>query len=219
MQFCLEPQPIDAVNEHIEELKRWNKSVYSPADITRLLETNGGLVRITEDSDSDEDDDEVITIIEEKEPEIVEIDGVEYWKPAVPTQIMWLTTEAGKNVMGADDPLARCRDLFAEEPQFLTIYKRMLKACDVDGGVNKKYLDKLVDNDPLVQKPKRYAMRFVERLERCDALEWRGKWCITEIGKLAMEDLADVVDSYGDGLYETVAAELEAALNYEEPEL
>ena len=39
-----------------------------------------------------------------------------------------------------------------------------------------------------------YAPHFVDKLEKCDALEWRKAWFTTEIGKQGLEMLADVVD-------------------------
>ena len=57
-----------------------------------------------------------------------------------------------------------------------------------------RYTLGIVDNDPLVQKPRLYAPHFVDKLEKCDALEWRKAWFTTEIGKQGLEMLADVVD-------------------------
>ena len=57
-----------------------------------------------------------------------------------------------------------------------------------------KPIERLRDNDPLVQKPRLYAPHFVDKLEQCDALEWRKAWFTTETGKQGLEMLADVVD-------------------------
>lgn len=45
-----------------------------------------------------------------------------------------------------------------------------------------------------MQKPRLYAPHFVDKLEQCDALEWRKAWFTTETGKQGLEMLADVVD-------------------------
>ena len=66
--------------------------------------------------------------------------------------------------------------------------------CNDASGATTPTINGVVDNDPLVQKPRLYAPHFVDKLEKCDALEWRKAWFTTEIGKQGLEMLADVVD-------------------------
>ena len=44
-------------------------------------------------------------------------------------------------------------------------------------------LDEFVLADPVTKSPKRYAMYFVDKLERAGAVDWEGSWVITEAGR------------------------------------
>ena len=55
-------------------------------------------------------------------------------------------------------------------------------------------LDNAVNDDPLAQSPRIYAPFLVDRLERCDAIEWKGAWRLTEVGQEVLGLLVDVDD-------------------------
>lgn len=188
LAFCEEPQLVDDVNAKVDELQAHNFSVYTAADLCSLLERAGALEHVTDEGDLLED-------AEEQEPEVVEVDGVEYLevKKSAPTR--WATTAAGMAAVEADRPLDRLNDLFASDEKYLTIYKRVLNLCNAEGGSTIKTLGDAVDKDPLVQKPRLYVAHFVDKLEKCDALEWVDRWVTTEVGKTGLEILKDVEDA------------------------
>ena len=95
----------------------------------------------------------------------------------------------------ADRPLDRLNDLFAQDEQYLPIYKRVLTLCAAEGGTTIKALGDAVDSDPLVQKPRLYVAHFVDKLEKCDAVEWVDSWVTTEVGQTGLEILKDVEDA------------------------
>lgn len=188
LAYCEEPQLVDDVNAKVDELQAHNFSVYTAADLTSLLERAGALEHVTDEGGSLED-------VEEQEPEVVEVDGVEYLevKQSAPTR--WVTTAAGMAAVEADRPLDRLNDLFAQDEQYLPIYKRVLTLCAADGGTTIKALGDAVDSDPLVQKPRLYVAHFVDKLEKCDAVEWVDSWVTTEVGQTGLEILKDIEDA------------------------
>lgn len=188
LAFCEEPQLVDDVNAKVDELQAHNFSVYTAADLTALLERAGALEHVTDEGGSFED-------VEEQEPEVIEVDGVEYLevKQSAPTR--WATTAAGLAAVEADRPLDRLNTLFAEDETYLPIYKRVLTLCAANEGATIKALGDAVDKDPLVQKPRLYVAHFVDKLEKCDAVEWVGSWTTTEVGRTGLEILKDVEDA------------------------
>jgi hypothetical protein len=187
LSFCLERKTVANVNEKIEELKKYNYSIYSAANLCSLLEQAGALERITAEGQDAED--------AEAEPRIVVVDGVEYFEAADAPETYWETTDAGKAALDADKPLERVHELLDSDSAYGVIYKRVLTMCSQEGGATTDSLSNAIDKDPLVQNPRYYATRFAEKLEKCDALEWKGTWITTETGKAALELLANVEDS------------------------
>lgn len=204
LAFCEEPMAVEEVNAHIDELQLHNASVYSPASLCELLKDAGALELITADGD--------IADNLEVEPVVVEEDGVEYLEPGEPLELFWRTTPEGMDAVNQDNPLERTRALLDEDVKYATIYKRILELADTEGGVTIKAINQVVDDDPLVKKPRLYAPHFVDKLEKSDAIEWNGAWQTTETGREALQLLSDVIDEYGDSLKLAAAeaAQLEA---------
>lgn len=192
LSYCETPQLVSDVNAKVDELQAHNYSVFTAADLCSLLERAGALEHVTSEGDS-------IESLEEQEPEVVEIDGVEYLEVRQSVPTCWVATAAGMAAVDADRPLDRLKELFEQNEAYLPIYKRVLNLCSQEGGVSIKVLGEAVDKDPLVQKPRLYASHFVSKLEKCDALEWVGSWVTTEIGSIGLEDLADVEDTTAEG--------------------
>lgn len=111
-----------------------------------------------------------------------------------PVEVFWRITEPGQAKLDSDKPIERLRALLEEDAAYAVIYKRILTLCAAENGATTPTINGKVDNDPLVQKPRLYAPHFVDKLEQCDALEWRKAWFTTETGKQGLEMLADVVD-------------------------
>lgn len=189
LRFLQQPQSADALVGEVDRLQEYDYSVYTSANYAKLLERAGAIEKVNADGTPFSNDEEI-------QPEIVEVDGVEYLKPADGKPVYWANTAAGQEFLDSDKPLERLYELLADNKKYETIYKRILDACTVEGGLAIAEINKKVDKDPLVQKPRLYAPHFVDRLEKCDALRWEGKWMTTDIGKLGLERLADVVDTY-----------------------
>ena len=96
---------------------------------------------------------------------------------------LWVATPEGLEVVDEQDDAGEIRDLLAAEPKYLDIYHQILDFCTEDGGRSAKELDRLVNDSPLLEEPRRYSGYFVGRLERKGALEWRGGWCTTQAGR------------------------------------
>ena len=189
LAFCAdEPQPNSRVEAHIAVLQETNKSVYSADNLCMMMVRAGALTRLTEDGRPYE-------VVEATlEPKTVIIDGVEYLEPVTPPEIYWLTTPEGKAALEADRPADRLRALLESEPQYRHLYRLWLTFADTPAGANQKDLSRVIDNDPAVQRPRMYAMRFGEKLAENEALEWRDRaWHITDLGRQALE-LLDELD-------------------------
>ncbi len=193
LRACREKQPVRDVADLIDDLKRRDRCVYSANDLCTLLERAGAIERVGEDGESYEE--------VELEPKTVVVDGMEYLEPQTPPPAFWVATQAGLDVLAQDDPEGRTERLFEEDGDYLPIYKRILTLCSEEGGASAKAIAKACDQDPLLQKPRYYSSRFVERLNKSDALAWSGKtWEVTETGREALAQLDGVRDdgaSYG----------------------
>lgn len=187
-----EPVGNDQVGSVIDALRAHKFSVYSTSNICTMLETAGAVRRVLEDGTPYEDF--------KPEPKIVVEDGVEYWQAVPAPMPYWQITEAGQAQLDSYHPIEKLEATFAEEAEYLTLYKRVLTLCTADEGMSMKQMSAAVDSDPLVAtEPRNYFVQhFVEALERGEAVAWNGKaWKITEVGRQALaENLADVVDSY-----------------------
>ena len=159
---CREAQAVAAVNAHVDELQKHNFSVYSAANLCTLLERAGALERVTADGEPAEQVD--------LEPQTVVVDGVEY--------------------LEAREPLERLRELLEQDAAYEDIYARILTLCAAEGGATTSSINDAVDHDPLVQQPRLYGPRFVDRLEKCGALIWQSTWVTTEVGRAALAWLA-----------------------------
>ena len=109
------------------------------------------------------------------------------------------TTEAGATVLAEDDPAARIERLFAKEPEFLPVYKRILLMADTEEGTSMGLMSVAVDTDPAIAENRRfYVQHFVESLERAGAFVWAdGAWRATDAGRTALAGaLAEVIDDY-----------------------
>jgi hypothetical protein len=204
LAFCAEAQSVATVGIEVDRLQENDYSVYSAANYCASLEKAGAIKRVTADGGNYSD--------AKIEPRLVEVDGVEYYEPGIPPEAFWVDTAEGLAALEADKPLERLTELFATDSRYLPIYKRVLKLCSQEGGISAKDLGAAVDSDPLVQKPRLYAPRFVDRLEKCDAIVWAKFWTTTGIGLEGLKLLAEVDDDYAASEFDA-QAELDTALD------
>lgn len=188
---CEAPVAATAMKDTVERISGRKFSVYTPSNFCTMLEVAGGLERVTAEGEPYRAD--AIT------PELVEVNGQEFWRPTTPATVHWRTTEAGAAVLAEDDPAARIERLFAKEPEFLPVYKRILLMADTEEGTSMGLMSVAVDTDPAVADNRRfYVQHFVESLERAGAFVWAdGAWRVTDTGRAALAGaLAEVVDDY-----------------------
>ncbi|MBM7000814.1 hypothetical protein I3I95_11925 [bacterium] len=191
LDYCRTMRPVLEVADHITELKKYDRSVYSPTDFCSLLQRAGAIERVDADGNH--------YVEESLEPEVVMVDGVQYLEPRTPAPAYWRTTEDGIAALDADDPVAATRALFEEDGSYLPIYRRVLTMCARPGGATARDLSRAIDGDPLVQSPRLYSSHFVEKLNVSEALAWGDRvWVITDAGREALEALADVDDPASD---------------------
>ena len=179
LRRCLEPALAEEAFAAADEVSGRHGRVYTSEALCGLLERSGALERL-EEGDAG--------------PRTVVVDGVEYLEAAEPVEVFWRITEPGQAKLDSDKPTERLRSLLEEDAAYAVIYKRILTLCAAENGAATPVINGKVDNDPLVQKPRLYAPHFVDKLEQCDALEWRKAWFTTETGKQGLEMLTDVVD-------------------------
>jgi hypothetical protein len=180
IEYCREPRSPGEVDAYTEELQEHNYSVYTPIILRKLLEEAGAIEYL---------EGEAAGLPAEPEP-VTETDGDEEF--LVVTQRpegKWLATAAGLATVEAEDPYKALEDLLVDDKAYLEIYMRILRFCQ-EQPRTKKEIDDIVDDDPLVQKPRRYSGYFVDKLEVRSALEWKGNWNTTQVG-------LDILEKYG----------------------
>lgn len=188
---CEAPMATSAMKEAVERISGRKFSVYTPSNFCTMLEVAGALARVTDAGEPYTD--------EVRAPEQVEVDGRTFWRPTTPPPVYWQTTEAGATVLAEDDPAARIERLFAKEPEFLPVYKRILLMADTEEGTSMGLMSVAVDTDPAIAENRRfYVQHFAESLERAGAFVWAdGAWHATDAGRAALAGaLAKVVDDY-----------------------
>jgi hypothetical protein len=184
LRFLDAPKRSDMLQQKVEELQKYDSSVYSVYDFSLLLSEAGAIQKVSEDgSDFDEEAEQL--------PDIVEIDGIKFFKPTDGKQVFWLITDEGRAYLESDNPFGRLTELLAEDRKYQTIYKRLLEFCDGGAGRSAEELAALIDNDPLVQTPRKYFSYFAKKLEDCNALEWAGNWHTSELGQRGLKLLFD----------------------------
>ena len=194
LTYVQEQRSAESLIDEVERLQRYDASVYTSGNFTAMLERAGAIKKLN--ADGTDFDAEV-----EQEPDIVEIDGAEYFKPTDGKRVFWIITPDGQEYLDSDRPIDRLRALFDREPAYLPIYKRVLLMCDEEGR-SMADIAKRIDKDPLVQDPRFFGNNFVNKLEKCDAVVWENQWKTTDVGRAGLELLADVVDDNPMGLAE-----------------
>lgn len=180
LRFVDTPQTTEALNAEVERLQKYDFSVYTAANYAELLEEAGAVIKTTAEGIA-------MNEAPEQAPQVVEVDGVEFLKPAPWREVYWMATQDARDYLAKDDPAARFKELLQNDAYYFDIYLRILDKCAQEGGATTPELNAIVDDDPLVQKPRLYTAHFTELLERCEALRWEGAWKITEIGQALLD--------------------------------
>ena len=115
---------------------------------------------------------------------------IEYLEIADMAPGVWVATPEGLEIVDEQDDYGQIKRLLGKEPRYQDIYQRILDFCR-DEGRSAKELDNLVNDDPLLEEPRRYSGYFVGRLEREGAIQWANGWVLTRDGARILETLAE----------------------------
>ncbi len=183
LRLCEAPSRAEDIDAAIEDLKRHHHCVYSPSTFCSLLERAGAIEKVDETGQSLEDF--------EQEPQMIEVDGTTYWVVAPPPCVFWKLTDAGLAQLEGHKPFEAIQACFDDEPLYADIFKTILELCGQKGGTTVKAIGDAVEDEPAAQEPRRYAMYFIDKLERAGALDWNGAWTTTEEGKRFLSQIDD----------------------------
>jgi hypothetical protein len=196
--YCREARGPADVDAFTLELQKTNRSVYTPVVLRKLLEDNGALVYVeAEDAPSDTDEakreqagtdnsDAIDSAAEAADSS--SSDEPQYLVVTKRSEGTWVSTAAALGILDAIDPMSNLRALLSEEEEYTEIYLRILKYC-AGAPRSKSELNDLVDDDPLLQKPRRYSGFFIDRLSESGALEWKPRWATTSVGMALLGEL------------------------------
>lgn len=181
LDLCTAPVPTEQLEERVDALKQHHHSVYTPLTLCNLLERAGAMVQT---------DEEGTPLTEtEREPLLVDIDGVQYWRVAPAPQVYWSLTDEGRAQLDSYRPQELITQLYEAQPQYTDIFTTCLQLTAREGGIALRDIGNVVDDEPVLQSPRRFAMYFIDKLEHAGAVEWRGQWVITEHGRTYLAGL------------------------------
>lgn len=191
IEFCCEERTGEEVAELVEQAQAENRSVYTPQSLCSILERAGALTGRSEVPEQDE------AAEQDEQGDAPEQDGADAGQPEVEAREVapqpityWLATDDGLTVLASHKEGHALEELLSSQSEspYLEIYERVLAFCAVEPR-KKPQIDALVDDDPLVQNPRRYSNHFIELLENREALSWHdGGWNATELGRRYLEE-------------------------------
>lgn len=170
--FCTEPKTMDEAVADLDAAYPTTTSVYSSAQVVQLLERDGALERIVDESAEDAAD---AAVPAEDEGDFISVTS------AAPCR--YRATRAGLDAIAAHVNESLVVEKIVEDERYLPIFQRVLEMTASGGGCLTKELDQAVDGDPLCQEPRRFCGFFRGKLEETGAIEWRDSWTITELGR------------------------------------
>lgn len=184
IEFCCDEHTSEEVAQLVEQAQAENRSVYTPQSLCTILERAGALVSRTEEPETSEEQGEGDSPVEQ------DCDGeAEAHMPAAHPTTCWTSTDEGLTVLAAHREGSALEELLASDTEsvYLPVYERVLAFCAQEPRT-KPQIDAIVDDDPLVQKPRRYSNHFIELLENREALSWHdGGWNATDLGRRYLE--------------------------------
>lgn len=203
---------MDEIKAVYDEIWEFRPTVFSAYDLCVLLEETGAIERVTSDG-KPYDMASVDPIVVEDEKT-----GAVYYQANEPTDMHWSLLPAGQTILDDDDPVARAEGFFEADENLKPLFKRVLTLCDCEEGADIEALNDAVNYDDLVWEPRLYAPFFVDRMEKADAIAWKGSWKLTEAGRDILALLDDVEDDYDPAVQAANKAAYLASFESDEPE-
>ncbi len=207
IEACCEERTSEEVAQVVEEAQAENRSVYTPQSLCSILERAGALTSRTEEAVGDESaaepgeletgeaagaaEDADAPVSDPSDSSLPEVESVtiDAREVAAPPVTYWTSTDEGLTVLASHKEGSAFEELLTSETEsvYLPIYERVLAFC-AEQPRPKPQIDAIVDDDPLVKKPRRYSNHFIELLENREALSWHdGGWNATELGRRYLE--------------------------------
>lgn len=202
---------MDAMKALYDEWFEYSPTVFTAYDMCVLLEEAGALERVTADGTPyDMGAAEPIMVIDEAT-------GATYYQANEPADLCWKLTDAGRTILDDDDPVGRAQAYFEVDTALQPLYKRLLTLCR-DGAALEE-LNDAINYDVLSWEPRVYAPFFIDRMEKADAIEWKGTWQLTEVGNEVLALLDGVQDAYDPAEQAAnKAAYLDTFVNHDAPD-
>ena len=177
LEFLREHKPASQLEEKVDELQTYDFSVFNATNYTNALQDAGAICKCDVQG-------EPLPADFKQQPEIVEIDGVEYYKPADSPVVYWKCTEDGLAFLDAEDPFGKTVQIIDDDkPEYLAIYRETLRYCDQGEGRSTNDVQDYLRSLDIFGDIRVYASRYLERLERNGAVLWQGNWVTTEVGR------------------------------------
>jgi hypothetical protein len=175
IEYCTQTRTASEVEAFVEAAQASNHSVYNGSTYGRMLVTAGALTFTP-----------AVTAEEASED-----NGVEYLEIVDEQEATWTATDAGLAVVSAHREGSGLRDLLVKEAVYEPVYRKLL-AFVYEQPRKKPEIDALINDDPLVQSPRRFASHFVELLESREGMAWQdGRWTLTDLGRRFWEEIRD----------------------------
>ncbi|MDR1183303.1 MAG: hypothetical protein LBK67_00730 [Coriobacteriales bacterium] len=121
-----------------------------------------------------------------------DIPQIEYLEVTKRPEGLWVSTPVACAIYDSLDYASELQSALDEEPEYAEIFVRILRYC-VEIPRTKSQLNDLVESDPiLLRPPRRYSGYFIDRLDKCNALEWRvDGWVCTKVGREFVKQQGD----------------------------
>jgi hypothetical protein len=172
------PKRLDEITAELDKAFPVQVSVYSCAQVVKLLEAAGALVSR-----------EIEAVRSAAAPALLydKAPTGDCLAVASPPVYEYSATQDGLNVLEAYTGESHLVAVLTEEGRYLPLYRRILEMVSARGGCPTKELDAAIDIDPLCEQPRRFCGYFLDRLEEAGAVKWQDAWVSTKSGTKMLE--------------------------------
>jgi len=118
LNFLSVPRSVAELAEEVARLQEYSKSVYTSANYSAILEQAGAIQKCTAEG---------APLDGTLSPEVVELDGVAYYRPLGFHQVHWKATSEGAAAVASNNPLAKLQSLFEQTPAICPYTRRCSK--------------------------------------------------------------------------------------------
>lgn len=165
MDFCREEHTAEEIDQMLEPFMEHRRSVYNGVALRSLLVKAGALEYHANDT----------------QPEQITNENGDLVLPeqSVPT---WTSTADAIECVEADDPYAELVEAMSDAQGPAEAYALVLAICDDEPQTISNISHQLEDSGVL-EGDEHDPTYFVSKLEEIEAVEWRGNWVTTDLGR------------------------------------